>query len=107
MSNIQIVSVAEVPSVKRVRRAESKYPFDKLELGEGNAFFIPATEENPEPWKSIQSSLCNANKRYSVSTGETRINKSGNVVPVTVPTRKFVARTVETPTPGVLVIRVQ
>lgn len=39
------------------------YPFDKLEIGQ--CIFIPATDERPNPKKSLASTVSGANKRFS------------------------------------------
>lgn len=42
----------------------AKYPFDALEVGQ--SFFVAATEDHPEPAKSLASALTNAMKKYDV-----------------------------------------
>ena len=113
MSDIQLFTVTEIPKATRSRRESvSKYPYDLLQVFnaeqpvENSGFFVPATEDNPKPWKSIQSSLTLANQKYSEPTGEFRTNKRGKQVPETRQVRHFIARRVEQPTVGVLVIRV-
>lgn len=51
---------------KRARRSET-YPFDGLAVGQ--AFFVPATAERPEPVKSMNSTVSSANARYVEKTG--------------------------------------
>ena len=64
----QSTSVFEIEDIKVVKkRATSgnlKYPFDQLEIGQ--SFFIPATTERPEPWKSLCGAITVANNRHSV-----------------------------------------
>lgn len=68
-----------VPLVQRARRkSECRYPFDLLELDQ--SFFVPATEEKPNPAKSLASTVSSANARH----------KENNVY-----TKKFVVRAVD------------
>jgi hypothetical protein len=87
--------------------APDKYRFKQLEVRD--YFFVPATAERPDPFKSLQSTVSSANRRFSESTGETKVIKhvkrgpdhkaildaNGNkvieqkTVPVMKPTRKF------------------
>ena len=68
-----------------------KYPFSKLEIGQ--AFVIPVSENHPEPWKSLQSTVSGAQRRFATVDGEkTRRNrKTGTEKTIQnwVPTRKF------------------
>jgi hypothetical protein len=77
-----------IPVPDRARRSgpTGKYPFDALEVGQ--SFFIPATNEKPEPWKSMQSTVTAAQRRYSTEDG-TRVNRNGDTVPNLKPTRRF------------------
>jgi hypothetical protein len=72
---------------------DKKYPFDALKVGQ--SFFVPASEQMPEPWKKLGSTVSSATARYAVETGETRTNRSGEVVPKMKPTRRFVLRKVD------------
>lgn len=68
--------IESIPVVK-TRRASGKasiYPFDKLEVGQ--SFFVPASAEKPEPWKSMQSTVATATRRYA----EPVVDKDGNPV---------------------------
>ena len=64
----QTTSVFEIEDIKVIKkRATSgnlKYPFDQLEIGQ--SFFIPATTERPEPWKSLCGAITVANNRHAV-----------------------------------------
>lgn len=53
------------------RQRESEYPFDQMEVG--HSFFVPATEQRPDPAKSLASTVSGATARYAVETGETEI----------------------------------
>lgn len=73
-------------SNRRVRQAI--YPFDALEVGQ--SFHVPATDERPNPAKSLASTVSSANRRYAVEIpGETRVDRKGNTVPATRQERKF------------------
>lgn len=70
------------------------YPFDDLNVNQ--SFFVPATEDKPNPAKSLASTVSSANARYAeVVEGQTRVNRKGKEVPVTRETRKFVVRAVD------------
>lgn len=60
--------------VKRTREGGgSKYPFDKLELPNGDnvsSFFVPATEDMPDPAKSLTSAVSQANRSYGKVVGK-------------------------------------
>ncbi len=59
----EIVTGVTLPTKAGRGRREAVYPFDKLaEIGHG--FFIPATEAKPEPWRTMNSTVNSANKRY-------------------------------------------
>jgi hypothetical protein len=77
-SGFQIMSGVELPVVKRGRSAGNggggapkKYPFDQLEVGQ--TFFVPATEKQPDPVKSLGSTISSQNMRYAEKTGETKM----------------------------------
>ena len=58
--------------------APMKYPFDALEIGD--TFFVPVSEEHPNPEKTLGSTVSSANMRYAEKTGETKVvtrNKRG------------------------------
>lgn len=76
-----------VPPKKQTRRVvKAKYPFADLE--NGKAFFVPATEERPDPKKSMASTISSANnkfkefepQRYFKSFAVLKGEKFGNVV---------------------------
>lgn len=97
-SGFAIAANVEMPSHSRGGRANSLYPFDKLEIGQ--SFFVPATEAKPNPAKSLASTVTSANNRYSeVIEGETRVNRKGREVPATRQLREFAVRAVEDGTP--------
>jgi hypothetical protein len=63
-SAIEIESDVPVPESKRGgRKSESPWPIDRLAVNQ--SFFIPATEETPEPWKRFQSLVSAATKRFN------------------------------------------
>lgn len=90
-----------IPAIKRQGVATSIYPFDALEVGQ--SFFVPATDEMPNPGKSLASTVSSASKRYATEVGTRTINRrnkeTGEMEPVEVPAykydRKFMVRTVE------------
>lgn len=76
-----------VPPKKQTRRVvKAKYPFADLE--NGKAFFVPATEDRPDPKKSMASTVSSANNkfkefeppRYFKSFAVLKGEKFGNVV---------------------------
>lgn len=89
-----IVADVAIPAVTRTRTAQSLYPFDALEVGQ--SFFVPVSEEKPEPAKSLASTVTSANDRYSYEIeGETEVNRKGETVPKKGFNRRFVVRAVE------------
>lgn len=90
-----------IPAIKRSGSATSIYPFDALEVGQ--SFFVPATEDMPNPGKSLASTVSSASKRYATQNGTRTINRrnkeTGEMEPVEVPAydyeRKFMVRSVE------------
>lgn len=99
-----------VPTIRRAGSATSKYPFDDLPIG--GSFFVPATEDMPNPGKSLASTVSSASKRYATKNGTRTINRKANaeqaaalgvevgtLVPVEVDAydyeRKFIVRSVE------------
>lgn len=82
--------VIEVPVAKRGATKTEKYPFSQLEVGQWIG--VEPTEKHPEPWKSLQSTVSGAQRRYAEQNG-TRIRKSkkegSKEVPNMVPTREF------------------
>lgn len=100
----------EPPAKKRGGRSGSVYPFEKMEVGQ--SFHIPATEDRPEPWKSLASSVSAATAKFSVvdPDGKTRTNRNGKEVPVMIPTKEFriwQAETNDPCGPGARVARVK
>lgn len=80
------------PSGKRNR--ETKYPFEALAVGQG--FDVPPTADTPEPWKSLQSTISTASRRYATIVG-TKVNAKGKTVNEYEFSRKFVCRPVTLP----------
>lgn len=70
----------------------SKYPFDAMEVGQ--SFFVAGDDEI---LKKMSSTASSATSRFAVPdpTGATKPNRSGELVPLMVKTRVFVARAVE------------
>lgn len=101
---------ADVPmpaNTARGGRRGSSYPFDALEIN--HSFFVADGDtESGDAARSMASTVAAQNARYSeVVPGEMRVNRKGNTVPATKPTRKFVARRVtENGEKGVRIFRV-
>ncbi len=91
---LKIVDDFELPAARRTgpTRGES-YPFGQL--GVGQAFFIPATAEKPNPERSYASTVTSAKSRYATVGTETRTNRKGRTVPVETLTRDFAIRRLE------------
>lgn len=71
-SNFGIITNAIPPESKRGAgrvAGPSKYPFDSLTTGQ--SFFVSANAETPDPIKSMNSAVSNANNKYRVDTGRT------------------------------------
>lgn len=95
----KIESNVDIPAQTR-RTRTSAFPFDQLEVGQ--SFFVAATEDKPDPAKSLASTVNGANERHSeVIPGETVTNRKGNVVPARKPLRKFIVRAVTEQQDGV------
>lgn len=86
VKGFEIESNIPVPEKARRSGPSGKYPFDALEVGQ--SFFIPATDDKPEPWKSLQSTVAAAQRRFAVEEG-TRTDRNGKTVPNLKPTRIF------------------
>lgn len=70
-----------IPARKRGGGARpEKFPFSTLEVGQW--FMIPVSEKHPEPWKSYQSTVSGAQRRFATVTDEVveRKNKKGETV---------------------------
>lgn len=102
-----IVAGVELPTVKRGGRSGTVYPFDSLQVGQ--SFFVPASNDKPNPAKSLASTVSSATARYAVQSGTKQVqakddngNKLTNPdqtpkmidVPNMVAQRVFVARSV-------------
>lgn len=87
-----VIETAPIPTIKRAGGAgrPSKYPFEQLEVGQ--MFFVPASEKQPDPAKSLGSVVTSANRRFATETGEMKTNRKGESVPKLVYGRKFVVR---------------
>lgn len=68
-----------------------KWPFSKLEKGDG--FVIHMTDKHPEPWKSYQSLVSNAQRRFATKGNivQRKDKKTGDIKDVQkyVPTKLF------------------
>lgn len=91
-SNFVIASVP-LPDTKRSGRKSNTYPFDELAVGQ--AFFVPASADMPNPHKSLASTVAGAMNRHAVPTGTQRVNRKGKTVDDMKRTRIFELRKVE------------
>lgn len=69
----EILSGIALPPSKRGNKlggggAPTKYPFDKLEVGQ--TFFVPVSAKHPDPVKSMGSTVSAAHARFAQKTGE-------------------------------------
>jgi hypothetical protein len=62
-SAFAIIDNATMPGGSRGGRNGAVYPFDDLAVGQ--SFFVPATDDKPEPAKSIASTATSAAKRFA------------------------------------------
>lgn len=83
-----------IPTISGRGKGGDTYPFALLEVGQ--SFFVANTEDKPNAAKSLASTVSSATARYAVPSadGATRVSKAGETVPVMVPTRTFVVRSV-------------
>lgn len=86
VGGFKIVANVPIPAARRFGKS-STYPFDGLQVGQ--AFFVAATTERPNPSKSMASTVNSATARYAVEDGT---NPDGSVKFKN--TRKFVLRRV-------------
>lgn len=73
----------------------SKYPFATMENGQ--SFFVPATEEMPNPAKTLASTASTAKKAFGTVVGTREITRKGETKTVDAYnyTRGFIVRAVE------------
>jgi hypothetical protein len=51
----------DIPAARRGGRSQNAYGFEQMNIGQ--SFFIPATEDNPNPSKRVASTVSSASKR--------------------------------------------
>lgn len=71
-SDFAIFTNATPPESKRGVGREagpSKYPFDDMPVN--GSFFVPVSDETPDPLKTLGSAVSNATNKYRVDTGKT------------------------------------
>lgn len=74
-----VKGMAPPPVAKRGALKVEKFPFSKLEVGDG--FYIEPTKDKPTPWKSFASTVNAAQRRFSKVKGtKERKNKKSGVV---------------------------
>lgn len=81
-----------VPIPAKVRRTrQTEYPFDQLNVGD--SFFVPATEERPDPTRALASTVASASKRYATQDGTRTVTrksrKTGEQETVEIPTYHY------------------
>lgn len=57
-----VMGVVPAPRQRGGNKGKSIYPFGEMQVG--HSFFIPATADKPEPWKSLASTATSATRRY-------------------------------------------
>lgn len=75
-SNFKLDDAVTMPTIKRGGPGGNVYPFDSMNAGQ--SFFVAATDDRPNPAKSLASTVSSATKRYAEAT----------------PIRKFAVRSV-------------
>ncbi len=85
--------VFKVESINKQAKLR-KYPFEQLEIGQ--SFFVPVSEDKPNPAKSLASTVTSANDRHAYEIeGETMVNRKGETVPKKGFNKRFIVRPVE------------
>ncbi len=73
-SAFSIMKGVELPASRRGAGlhggAPKKYPFEGMDVGD--SFFVPVSEDTPNPLKTLGSTVSSANMRYAEETGEMR-----------------------------------
>ena len=98
--SFEIKTSVGVPTISRkgVGRV-SKYPFDQLPEPSVDANGVEQYSyfeiEGADAVKKIQSAMAVANKRFSEETGETKVTRKGNTVPIRRQIRQFICRAAE------------
>lgn len=78
-ADFEIFNMPPPPVAKRGAIKSEKFPFSKLEVGQG--FYIRPTNDKPTPWKSFASTVNAAQRRFSKVVGtKERKNKRTGVV---------------------------
>ncbi len=90
-SSFALIGGVPIPAAKRFGKS-STYPFDSMEVGQ--SFFVAATQDRPNPAKSMASTVNSAKARYAVEDG---VDAEGNTKYRN--TREFVLRRVQDGTP--------
>lgn len=92
VSAFVMVDDFELPAQRRTGPSRGEtYPFAKLNVGQ--AFFIPATADKPNPERSYASTVTSAKNRYAKEIeGQTRLNRKGRTVPQVTYERDFAIR---------------
>lgn len=91
-ASFEIEDNVEIPKGTRGRASASKYPFDKLEIGQ--SFFVADNPKMKDTARTMGSVVSREKKRYAVETGEMKEGKNGSI-PVLKYERNFICRPVE------------
>lgn len=94
-SAFEIRKQIALPPMKRRVAGElgSKYPFDKLEVGD--SFHVKPTANMPDPAKSLASSVTASNRRYAEKVDGTHTSRKGKEIQNYRYTREFTVRAVD------------
>lgn len=70
-----VMTMARPAPAKRERASTgSKYPFDDIAApgadGQVNGFFVPVSDDMPEPWKSLSSAVSQYNRKHGNVVGQ-------------------------------------
>lgn len=80
------LAAGAVKTERKAPQRESKYPYAEVPAPSAEnptpGFFVPATPDMPEPWRSLASSVSNENRKHGVVTGTRTHEKTGKVVNV-------------------------
>lgn len=80
------LAAGAVKTERKAPQRESKYPYAEVPAPTPEnptpGFFVPATPEMPEPWRSLASSVSNENRKHGVVTGTRTHEKTGKTVNV-------------------------
>jgi len=78
-SNYELISGIELPASKRGAGlrgggAPTKYPFEKMEVGQ--SFFVPVSAKHPDPVKTLGSTVSSAKLRFAEVVGQKSVTRA-------------------------------